>query len=166
MRVANTGLAVHRTTIQCTLNNKDLVAKNNDLLPEMNFLATIKKGMLEKKGRSLCRGTPCQLWSLEVDPLRYGVVWQLGAQKILCKWKEEWGKIPKLQLQEAFASCYSCPKNYKWLTYRIPKLLHRAFFFFFFFWKVILLSNFKKCVLLLTSRLFFLNLECPHFCTL
>ena len=27
---------------------------------------------------------------MEVDPLYFGVVWQLGAQEILCEWKEEW----------------------------------------------------------------------------
>ena len=25
-----------------------------------------------------------------VDPLCFGVVWQLGAQEILCEWNEEW----------------------------------------------------------------------------
>ena len=44
------------------------------------LLATIKKVFLEKKWWS-----HCQLWSMEVDPLCFGVVWQLRVEEILCR---------------------------------------------------------------------------------
>ena len=87
-RAANTGLAVHRTTIQHTLNNKDLHQKEHNknkhlkyakaniekpfgtmcfglTKPKLNFLATTKEGMFGEKEWSLCREehlANCEAW--------------------------------------------------------------------------------------------------------
>ena len=57
-------------------------------------------------------------------------------------------------LQEAFASCYSCPRRYKVLTDRVPKFQSDLKWNTFFKWFrkkikqiVILLLNLRKCVL-------------------
>ena len=116
-RLANTGL-VRRTKTQCTLNNKDLHGQKElpELpklsigsmqkkrlrglkpfgtclgltKPKLNFLATTKEGVFGgKKSESFVEKNTFQLRSMEVEPLCFGVVWQLGAQEIVCKWKEE-----------------------------------------------------------------------------
>ena len=58
---------------------------------KLKFFTINKEGMLRvKMMKPLLRRTHCQLLNMEVDPLFFGIVWQLGAQEILCEWKEEW----------------------------------------------------------------------------